>query len=275
MAGNTPDRNELLPENDNVLKDLAASTRRALSWVALSVLAATTAVAEDVVTPAEYQVSDEGATITLYEDWEVPTELPSVDLLTSFHPEIAYEAIVAFHENFNSLWDGERSHYLTDFMELSHYERSVMFRIYASAYEWVSHPIKKKILVKLSIDIPDILENLRYVVENDGDIRNGDAVEILFHLENLFDKFPDTQHAMTPEFINEASSLYQNAYNLATLRLASAEAELWSVQNELQSTQEEIDSLKSTVESMQEELRKLQDLRIRMETLQTASLSTD
>lgn len=81
-------------------------------------------------------------------------------------PDISQAALTAFIQNFDTLGDAEKAVFLADFMNLSDTDRNLALRIYQSAYESVTHPILKKVLVKTSIGLPDVIENVQYAIDN-------------------------------------------------------------------------------------------------------------
>jgi len=203
-------------------------------WVLVWTTAATAQEDTSFVQWAEYEVAQVWWEVLTPIVFENPEVVPSSDEMTEAFPDISQAALTAFIQNFDTLGDVEKGVFLDRFMELSDADKNLALRIYQSAYESVTHPILKKVLVKSSISLMDVRENLQYILDNNGDIRNGDAIDIFLVLDTVLDKFPETAEVLDVAFLEETRVLYENAGLAVRNRHASLSASVASLEEELE-----------------------------------------
>ena len=187
-------------------------------------------------------------------------ELPSVDDLISAHPEIKSQYVKWFSEDFESLGHA-KPRYVPDFYTLAPSERSFMFQIYASAIWWLTEESDRKRLVKYSIWIPDVSENLRYIIENEWDIRDGDPLDVMDKVKRAIEKFPDIQSVLTLELFEEMETLQLNAVATIYQRGRMISEDLNESEERLIENEKRRKKLDASYDEIEKNLKFLRELR--------------
>lgn len=184
----------------------------------------------------------------------IPDDIPSVEIIIKDNPDVNELIIHEFVKDFELL--GKSKWRLSPgFYSLGKNDRKLMFDIYASAYANYRNDEKsRKKLVKYSIGIPDVRENVFYIIDNNGDIRGDDPIDIVSKVQRARKNFPEVDKILTLEFLEEIETLQYNA-------LAAIQQRNKKLSSQTQETQQRIEELRRRSEELEKDIKFLQELR--------------
>lgn len=173
------------------------------------------------------------------------------------------EDTTSFTEGFMLLRESQYLDFLERFEELNPEDRAFAVAIYLGGLPDAEDDRSRARLLRGAIMIPDIRENVAFVVEN-GYVREDadgtrESTNILWFLEMVIEDYPTLQTSVLDlDFIRDTRQLYQNGEDVLRERLAEAQQELAEAQAELERSLEtgrRLDALIAQMSSLVEPIQ--------------------
>ena len=180
-------------------------------------------------------------------------------------PEMTPAAFTSFQDQLEAM---DNASFVERFCSLAPEEKGFAIRIYQSAYEGLE-PDRQQHLLRASIMVPDIEQNLKWVAEN-GTMQQEDegeweSIGIARFVKNLRLQFPDVYAVLDDAYFDKIRSTYRKAHDLIVQRENDAARKVSNARDEIKAMEKKISELRSAINGYKEDLRNQRVIRHELE----------